>query len=93
LQKWGQNFDDMPSLPLEDNPGGVGEGRNQGAVTGTSEPWVAVILLGVSVGELGLLFVDYVPLPVAWGTWSTEKRAQVDGSFVSTCLVRRVPIL
>jgi hypothetical protein len=50
---------------LEDNPDGVGEGRNQGAVTRTSEPGVAVILLGVSMGEPRLLFVDYVPLLVA----------------------------
>jgi hypothetical protein len=33
LQEWGQNFDDMPLLPLENNPGGVGESENQGRVS------------------------------------------------------------
>jgi hypothetical protein len=33
LQEWGQNFDGMPPLPSENNPGGVGEGRDQGAFT------------------------------------------------------------
>jgi hypothetical protein len=28
LQEWRWNFDDMPLLPLENNPRGLGEGRN-----------------------------------------------------------------
>jgi hypothetical protein len=28
LQEWGRNFDDMPPLPSENNPGRVGEGGN-----------------------------------------------------------------
>jgi hypothetical protein len=55
----------MPQLPSENNPGGVGESGNQGAVTRTSESGAAVVLPGVSVGEPGLLFVDYVSTPCA----------------------------
>jgi hypothetical protein len=38
LQEWGQNFDDIPLLPLENNPGGVGEGGNQGPLLGRVSP-------------------------------------------------------
>jgi hypothetical protein len=51
LQEWGRNFDDMPLLPSEKNPGEAREGGNQKAVTGTSESRATVILLGVSAGE------------------------------------------
>jgi hypothetical protein len=49
-----------------------------------SESGATVILPGVSVGEPGLLFADYVPLPVAQGTRSARKRARVDSSSIST---------
>jgi hypothetical protein len=74
----------MPLLPLENNPSGVGEGGNQGAVTRMSESGDVVILLRVFVGEPRLPFVDYVPFLVARGTRSIRKRVQVDGSYIST---------
>jgi hypothetical protein len=80
LQEWGRNFDDMPQLLSENNPGEVGERGNQGAITGTSESRAAVVLPGVSVGESGLLFADYVPHLVPQSTRSSGKRARVDDS-------------
>jgi hypothetical protein len=83
LQEWGQNFDDMPPLPSENNPGGVGEGGNQGAVTRTSDFGAVVILLGVSVREPGLQYMPYVPHFVPRGTASFGKPAWVDESSTS----------
>jgi hypothetical protein len=63
---------------------GLEKAGTRGAVTRMSESGDVVILSRVFVGEPGLPFVDYVPLPVARGTRSIGKRVQVDGSYIST---------
>jgi hypothetical protein len=83
LQEWGQNFDDMPPLPSENNPGGVGEGRDQGAFTEASGSSVTVILPGVSVGEPGLMHLEYVACIVPRGTRTSGNRARADDSSTS----------
>ena len=51
----------MSPLPSENNPGRFGEGGIQGAITGAGGSSTAVILPGVSVGEPGLMHLEYVP--------------------------------
>jgi hypothetical protein len=51
----------MPPSPPENNPGGVGEGRDQGAVAGTGGSDAAVLIPGVSMADLGAQYAGYVP--------------------------------
>jgi hypothetical protein len=78
----------MPPLPLENNPGGVGEGRDQGAATRTGESGVAVLIPGVSMADPGAQYADYVPHIVLRGTRSSSKRALLDSSSPSASAQR-----
>jgi hypothetical protein len=84
----GQNIDDLPPLPIEDNPVGAVVDGSQGGALGVSKSQSITVLLGFSLGELDL-FVEYVPRPVPQAPHSTSKRAQTDDTFASVSATKK----
>jgi hypothetical protein len=80
----------MPPSPPENNPGGAGEGRDQGAVAGMGESGAAVLIQGVSVADPSAQYADYVPRIVPQGSRSSSKRALVDSSSTSASAPKKL---
>jgi hypothetical protein len=78
----GRNFDDLPLLPIEDNPVGVVADGSQAGASRVSKARTVTVLPSVSLGELDP-FVEYVPRLVPHAPRTTSKRVRANDT--STC--------
>lgn len=79
----------MPPSPPENNPIVTGEGGSHGGLAGAGKSVAATVLPGVSIGELGLQYMDYTSRPVPQGPRSTLKRGLADSSSTSGSTPKR----
>jgi hypothetical protein len=84
----GQNFNDLPPLPIEDNPIGVVVDGNQAGASGISKSRTITILPSVSLRKLDP-FVEYVSRPVPRAPRSTSKRVRVDDISASASATKK----
>jgi hypothetical protein len=84
----GQNFNDLPLLPTEDNPVGAVVDGSQAGASGISKSQTVTILPGVSLRKLDP-FVEYVSHPVPRAPCSTSKRVRVDDIFASASATKK----
>jgi hypothetical protein len=78
VQEFGQNFDDMLPLPLEDSPVVVHSDAS------------SVSMSGASLVKPGSLYMDYVPRVVPRAARTTVERVLMDSSSVDASTPKRL---
>jgi hypothetical protein len=84
----GQNFDDLPPLPIEDNPVGAVVDGSQAGASRVCKARTVTVLPSVSLGELDP-FVEYVPHPVPQASRTTNKRARVNDTSTNASATKK----